>query len=75
MTINSYDLPHFDLLIAGFPCQTFSIVRKRKGLKDKRGQIIYGLLKIMKQKNLKTIGYQTAKRLQFKINPASLFDM
>jgi DNA (cytosine-5)-methyltransferase 1 len=52
MRIDSKDLPEFDLMIAGFPCQTFSVVGKRAGMGDKRGQIIYGLIKIMKEKNL-----------------------
>jgi len=52
MRINPKDLPAFDLMIAGFPCQTFSVVGKRTGMADKRGQIIYGLIKIMKEKNL-----------------------
>ncbi len=52
MKINPADLPNFDLMIAGFPCQSFSIVGKRKGMDDNRGQIIYGLIKIMNAKNL-----------------------
>ena len=52
MKINSDALPDFDLMIAGFPCQSFSIIGQRKGMNDCRGQIIYGLLKIMRSKNL-----------------------
>lgn len=46
------DLPDFDIMIAGFPCQTFSIVGKRKGFNDERGQIIYHLIRILKDKDI-----------------------
>ena len=52
MKINSDDLPDFDLMIAGFPCQSFSVIGQRKGMNDHRGQIIYSLIKIMNAKNL-----------------------
>jgi DNA (cytosine-5)-methyltransferase 1 len=52
MKINPKDLPDFDLMIAGFPCQTFSVIGQRKGMGDHRGQVIYGLIKIMNSKNL-----------------------
>ena len=45
MKINPNDLPDFDLMIAGFPCQTFSVMGQRKGMCDKRGQIIFDLIK------------------------------
>ena len=52
MKINPADLPDFDLMIAGFPCQSFSVIGQRKGMNDHRGQIIYGLIKIMNARNL-----------------------
>ncbi len=48
--INPKSLPNFDLLISGFPCQTFSIVGKRCGLQDEdKGQIIYHISRILKE--------------------------
>lgn len=59
--INS--LPDFDFLISGFPCQTFSIAGKREGLEDKRGQIIYSLIEIMKKKKIKYFLLENVKGL------------
>lgn len=56
-------LPPFDLLIAGFPCQTFSIVGKRKGFSDVRGQIIYYLIEILKVKKVKYFILENVKGL------------
>ena len=63
MEIAPDDLPDFDLMIAGFPCQTFSVIGQRAGMCDPRGQIIYGLINIMKAKNLKYFILENVKGL------------
>ncbi len=63
MKINAGELPDFDVMIAGFPCQTFSVIGQRKGMADKRGQVIYGLTKILKDKNIKYFILENVKGL------------
>ncbi|WRF50565.1 DNA cytosine methyltransferase [Helicobacter pylori] len=63
MRINPNDLPDFDTLISGFPCQAFSINGKRKGLEDERGTIIYGLIRILKVKQPKCFLFENVKGL------------
>lgn len=43
---NITELPNFDLLCAGFPCQSFSTAGNKQGLKDKRGTIIFKIIKL-----------------------------
>ncbi len=50
--INPKELPNFDIMLAGFPCQAFSIIGQRKGFEDERGQIIYHLIKILKHQKV-----------------------
>lgn len=61
--IDLKELPEFDIMIAGFPCQTFSIAGKREGFEDNRGLIIYSLIKIMKTKNVKYFLLENVKGL------------
>lgn len=63
MLINPNELQDFDILLAGFPCQAFSIVGKRKGFEDERGQIIYGISKIIKAKQPKSFLLENVKGL------------
>ncbi len=63
MLINPNELQNFDILLAGFPCQAFSIVGKRKGFEDERGQIIYGISKIIKAKQPKSFLLENVKGL------------
>ena len=49
--IDCKNLPQFDLLIAGFPCQTFSVIGRKEGFDDIRGQIIFHLARILRETN------------------------
>lgn len=62
--INPISLPNFDLLISGFPCQSFSIVGKREGLENKeKGQIIFYLAEILKAKKPQAFILENVKGL------------
>jgi len=63
MKIDPKNLPDFDLMIAGFPCQPFSVIGPRTGMYDRRGQIIFGLIDIMIEKNLKYFILENVKGL------------
>lgn len=49
-SIKSEDIPDFDVLLAGFPCQSYSLAGSRKGLEDKRGQLFWEVYRVLKEK-------------------------
>lgn len=44
------DIPDFDYLLAGFPCQAFSAAGKRLGFEDTRGTLFFDVARIIKKK-------------------------
>ncbi|MEJ6348770.1 DNA (cytosine-5-)-methyltransferase [Holzapfeliella sp. He02] len=44
------DIPNFDFLLAGFPCQAFSSAGKQLGFEDTRGTLFFDIARILKEK-------------------------
>lgn len=45
--VDASDLPNFDVLTAGFPCQAFSVAGKARGLHDERGVLFFELARLL----------------------------
>jgi len=56
-------LPDFDLLVGGFPCQSFSIAGKRGGFEDTRGTLFFEIARIVKVKRPKLLLLENVKGL------------
>jgi len=61
--INAEELPDFDLLVGGFPCQSFSIAGKRKGFEDTRGTMFFELARILRAKQPRLFVFENVKGL------------
>ena len=48
--IHPNDLPDFDLLCGGFPCQAFSLAGRRKGFEDARGTLFFEIARLAEAK-------------------------
>ena len=54
--VKASELPEFDILTGGFPCQSFSIVAqnpKRLGVKDDRGKLFFEMCRVLREKQPK----------------------
>ena len=54
-TVDPKSIPDFDLLTAGFPCQSHSVAGERKGFADPRGTLFYEIARIAKAKRPKLL--------------------
>lgn len=48
--IEAKDIPDFDVMLAGFPCQAFSSAGKRQGFSDTRGTLFFEIERILQEK-------------------------
>lgn len=54
---------HFDLLLAGFPCQAFSIMGKMKGFADIRGTMFFEVATILERHRPEALLLENVKQL------------
>lgn len=69
--INTDELPDFDLLCGGFPCQSFSVAGKGLGELDPRGTLFYEIVRIAEIKQPKYMLLENVKGLTFKTHKAT----
>lgn len=57
------ELPDFDMLCAGFPCQPFSAAGKELGFKDSRGTVFFRLMSIIKTRHPRIVFLENVPNL------------
>ena len=57
------DLPDFDFLVGGFPCQSFSLAGKRKGFNDTRGTLFFEVARVLRDKRPRYLLLENVKGL------------
>ena len=62
-TIKTEELPDFELLVGGFPCQAFSVAGKRAGFNDTRGTLFFEIARILKDKKPRHLVLKNVKGL------------
>ena len=61
--VRTEDIPEFDVLVAGFPCQSFSSAGKQKGFDDPRGNLFFEIARIVRDKRPSVIFLENVANL------------
>lgn len=61
--IDASEIPDFEVMVGGFPCQAFSVAGYRKGFKDERGNLFFELERIFKAKSPSIVFLENVKNL------------
>lgn len=62
-TIDEKTIPEHDILLAGFPCQAFSLAGQKKGFEDARGTLFFDVARIVKYHKPKVVFCENVKNL------------
>jgi DNA (cytosine-5)-methyltransferase 1 len=61
--IDASHVPDHDILLAGFPCQAFSIIGKLRGFEDARGTLFFEIARILEKKRPEAFVLENVKLL------------
>src|SRR3989344_845452 len=61
--IKPVEIPAFEILLAGFPCQPFSQAGFKKGFEDTRGTLFFDIARIVEYHKPKVVFLENVKRL------------
>lgn len=63
--VKASEIPDFDVMLAGFPCQAFSIAGHRQGFNDEhgRGNLFFELVRILEEKKPRIAFFENVKNL------------
>ncbi len=62
--IDAKEIPDFDILLGGFPCQPFSQAGLKKGFSDTRGTLFFEIERILQEKKPKAFLLENVKQLK-----------
>lgn len=61
--VSAEEVPDADILLAGFPCQPFSVAGYRKGFEDERGDLFFETLRIIIKKKPQVVFLENVKNM------------
>ena len=62
-TVTPSEIPDFEILLGGFPCQPFSISGKKRGFNDTRGTLFFDICRIISEKKTQDHRFGKCKTL------------
>lgn len=62
-TLEQEDIPNADVVLAGFPCQAFSVAGYRKGFEDERGNLFFEVIRLIKDQRPRVLFFENVKNL------------